>query len=126
MYDPYLFALQKGSKMKKIKEKEPVDPDKVSSDNERLTRRQAIKRIAMGAGMGIAAVVFGAKGADASKHCCIEAYPDYNYRDDGYNNYYNNTYNNYSYSNYDNYRNHYVVYSAPGPGYINYSDGHDR
>lgn len=111
--------------MKKIKEKESVGPDEASSDNEGLTRRQALKRIALGAGIGIAGFMLGIGSAEASKRCCIQAYPDYNYHD-SYNNYYSNTYNNYSYSNYDNYRNHYVVYSGPGPGYINYSDGHDR
>lgn len=111
--------------MKKTRQTDSADLNKASSDEETLTRRQAMKRIALGAGIGIAGFILGVKSAEASKHCCIEAYPDYNYND-SYNNYYSNTYNNYSYSNYDNYRNHYVVYSGPGLGYINYSDGHDR
>ncbi len=100
--------------MKKIKEKDSADLNKACSHEETLTRRQALKRIALGAGIGIAGFMLGIGSAEASKHCCIEAYPDYNYGD-SYSNYYSNSYNNsysnsYSdtfYHNYYNYSNYY-------------------
>lgn len=90
--------------MKKIEEKDSGDRKKAFSSEVTLTRREAIKRIAMGAGIGIAGIVFGASVADASKHCCIDAYPDYNYQDyGGYGNAYTNSYSSYGYSSYNNY-----------------------
>ncbi|HYA86983.1 MAG TPA: hypothetical protein VEI57_07975 [Nitrospirota bacterium] len=95
-----------------MKEFEEKDSDDLKN-KEIMTRRQAIKRIGMSAGLGIAAIVFGALGADASKNCCIDAYPDYGYGN-YYSNYYHNSYSNYSnsysntfYHNYYNYSNYY-------------------
>jgi hypothetical protein len=101
-----LCAYRKEATMKKNDGKDSVDLDKVSSHGDALTRRQAIKRIAMGAGIGIAGIVFGTSVADASKHCCIDAYPDYNYQDSG-GGYYN--YSSYGYSS--SYRSYYSLNS---------------
>ena len=105
--------------MKKGEEKDPVDLNKAPSEKA-LTRRQAIKRIAMG-GMGIAGIVLFSGIANASKHCCIDAYPDYNYQDYGGGGYSSYGYSSYGYSSYnDYYSSHNSYYSnnfAPGPGF---------
>jgi hypothetical protein len=119
--------------MDKTEEKDPTSTGETAPGKKTLTRREALKRIALGAGIGIAGITLGAKAADASKHCCIAAYPDYNYQDYGgygdyssygysswYNAYYShNDYYSNSHSSGNSY-NSYYAYSS-GNYYTSYS-----
>ena len=118
-------------KKDEVKPKDPAAPGKTSSDNAahpeegKMTRRQAIRRIALSAGAGIAGIVLGERAARAG--CLNFGYTDHggclgyiNRAIPNYNHYYNSTgayygsYTSYGYYSYSGYAssNTYAAYGS--------------